>query len=289
MQILLNQHGLALGQCASLACLLEATAPKPGNVHRGADFEDLTYPDLIASGIAIAPELDRAGDRPLGETILAAVTATRRVVSTNTNLGITLLLAPLAAAARRTSLQDGVRHALCALTSEDARLVYKAIRLAKPGGLGKVQDADINEEPPASLIEAMRLAADRDLVARQYANGFAEVFNDVVSALREVLNRYSTLDAVVYAYLTVLAKHPDSLIARKCGPDTAHRASQHAAQIVATSEPGDEDWHRQLADFDFWLRSDGHRRNPGTTADLITAGLFVTLWEGALCLPISQF
>jgi triphosphoribosyl-dephospho-CoA synthase len=44
---------LGIGQCATLACFLEATAPKPGNVHRGADFDDLTYPDLIASAIMI--------------------------------------------------------------------------------------------------------------------------------------------------------------------------------------------------------------------------------------------
>ncbi|MEX2139468.1 MAG: triphosphoribosyl-dephospho-CoA synthase [Pirellulales bacterium] len=287
MHTLTNQHGLTLGQCASLACVLEATAPKPGNVHRGADFEDLTYPDLILSGIAIAREIERAPERPLGQTILAAVLATRRVVSTNTNLGITLLLAPLAAAATKP-LPDGVRRVLDALSAEDARLVYVAIRLAKPGGLGKVETADVAGEPPESLVVAMRLAAERDLVARQYANGFAEVFGDVVPALREAANRYPTLDAIVYAYLTVLAKHPDSLIARKCGPDTAHRASQQAAQILASAKPGDAEWHERLADFDFWLRSDGHRRNPGTTADLITAGLFVTLWEGSVHLPFAK-
>ena len=284
----MSVYGLTLGQCASLACLLEATAPKPGNVHRGADFEDLTYPDLIASGIAIAPEMDHAPQRPLGKTVLVAVQATRRFVSTNTNLGITLLLAPLAAAAQTEPLQDGVRRVLAALTPDDARLVYQAIRLAKPGGLGRVETADIADEPPANLVEAMCLAADRDLVARQYANGFTEVFDDVVPALREALDRYPALDAIVYAYLTVLAKYPDSLIARKCGPDIARHASQQAAQILATAQPGDGTWHDRVADFDFWLRSDGHRRNPGTTADLITAGLFVTLWEGSLRLPFTE-
>jgi triphosphoribosyl-dephospho-CoA synthase len=151
--------------------------------------------------------------------------------------------------------------------------------------LGKVENADIADEPPESLIEAMRLAADRDMVARQYANGFAEVFGTVVPTLCEAIKRYPVYQAIVYAYLRVLARHPDSLIARKCGADVARRASDHAAQIVGSSKPGDEDWHEQLGDFDFWLRSDGHRRNPGTTADLITAGLFVTLWEGTLKPP----
>lgn len=288
MQPPTNQLGLPVGQCATLACVLEATAPKPGNVHRGADFEDLSYTDLVLSGILIGPEMEHAVQRPLGETVLAAVQATRRVVATNSNLGMILLLAPLAAATRDVSLQVGLTGVLEALTRDDARLVYEAIRLAKPGGLGKVESADVAGEPPDSLVEAMRLAADRDLVARQYANGFAEVFGDVVPALRDAMKRYAVYPAIVYAYLQMLARHPDSLIARKCGADIAKRASDHASQIVASASPGDDDWHEQVADFDFWLRSDGHRRNPGTTADLITAGLFVILWDGTLRLPLAE-
>jgi triphosphoribosyl-dephospho-CoA synthase len=281
-----NQLGFTVGQCATLACVLEATAPKPGNVHRGADFEDLTYPDLVLSGIMIGSEMDQAGRRSLGETVLAATHATKRVVATNSNLGMVLLLAPLAAAATgEESPQIGVTRVLQGLTRDDARLVYEAIRLAKPGGLGKVETADVAGEAPDSLIDAMRLAADRDLVARQYANGFADVFGHVTAALREALGSFPVYPAIVYAYLQVLARHADSLIARKCGLETAQRASDQAAQIVASTKPGDDDWHEQLADFDFWLRSDGHRRNPGTTADLITAGLFVTLWEGSLNPP----
>jgi triphosphoribosyl-dephospho-CoA synthase len=279
--------GLSVGQCATFACVLEATAPKPGNVHRGADFEDLTYPDLIASGIAVGPAMESAAARSLGETVLAAVEATRRVVSTNSNLGMILLLAPLATATKYGALPVGARQVLNGLNADDARLVYEAIRLAMPGGLGTVKEADVSGDAPASLIEAMRLAADRDLVARQYADGFRDVFDDVVPAIRESLERFPLPDAIVHAYLVVMARHPDTLIARKCGREIAQRASDQAGEIVASASPGDQDWHEQLADFDFWLRADGHRRNPGTTADLITAGLFVTLWEGDLRPPFD--
>jgi triphosphoribosyl-dephospho-CoA synthase len=288
MQFVANQFGLTAGQCATLACVLEATAPKPGNVHRGADFEDLTYPDLVLSGIAIGPEMDSACKRPLGKTVLAAVQRTQRLVRGNSNLGMILLLAPLAAAATESCLENSVRHVLDSLTPDDARHVYQAIRLAKPGGLGKVEEADIAGDPPDHLIDAMRMAADRDLVARQYANGFQEVLQEVTPAIRDALRRFCVLDAIVYAYLKVLSNHPDSLIVRKCGPETASRASHHAAEILAAASPGDDHWHRAVADLDFWLRSDGHRRNPGTTADLITAGLFVTLWEGSLNLPLES-
>jgi triphosphoribosyl-dephospho-CoA synthase len=231
--------------------------------------------------------MDQARDRPLGDTILRAVEATGRLVRGNTNLGMILLLAPLAAAAESERLEEGVRDVLGSSTPDDAGKVYEAIRLARPGGLGTVETSDISGTPPDDLISAMRLAADRDLVARQYANGFHEVFHDAAPTLRDALARHSPMDAIVLAYLQVLGKHPDSLIARKCGRDTAKQASDRAAEILRVARPGDAQWHELVADFDFWLRSDGHRRNPGTTADLIAAALFVTLWEGSLRPPFD--
>ena len=71
---------LSIGQCASLACLLEVSAPKPGNVHRGADFEDMTYVDFVISAVAIAPAMEHACRRGVGRTVRAAIQATRTLV-----------------------------------------------------------------------------------------------------------------------------------------------------------------------------------------------------------------
>ncbi len=136
------QNRLAIGQCATLACFLEATAPKPGNVHRGADFDDLTYPDLILSAIVIGPVMENAPHRRLGETILDAVRATREAVGTNTNLGTILLIAPLATVPREHPLAQGVADVLGRLDAEDSRLVYEAIapglaRRYRSGGCGR--------------------------------------------------------------------------------------------------------------------------------------------------------
>ena len=108
----------------------------------------------------------------VGRAILESVEATRRlVVSNNTNLGMILLLAPMAACPDRGAAPlEGVAAVLENTTIEDASLVYRAIRLARPGGLGRAEDQDVADEPthhPES--QAMSLAADRDLVARQYA------------------------------------------------------------------------------------------------------------------------
>lgn len=274
---------LTIGQCTALACLLEATAPKPGNVHRGADFEDLTYTDLVAAGIAIAPEMDLASERSLGQTIFHAISATKRLVKTNANLGIVLLIAPLASVRRIDSLTAGVRSVIDSLTADDAQLVYQAIQLAQPGGLGKVEKADLAEPPPSDLVEAMKLASERDLVARQYVNGFQEVLQVVVPHLQAGMQRgWSINDTIVHVHLQMMSQYPDSLIARKCGLSVAQQAADHAAEILASGAPDDEAYHQGLADLDFWLRSDGHRRNPGTTADLVAAGLFALLRDGQL-------
>src|SRR3954449_3138992 len=84
---------------AQLACVLEVSAEKPGNITPSHDFHDTTYEDMVRSAIAVGPELARAGERGVGDTVLAAVQASRRAARSNTNLGIALLLAPLARAA----------------------------------------------------------------------------------------------------------------------------------------------------------------------------------------------
>ncbi len=276
-----------IGQCVALATLLEATAPKPGNVHRGADFEDVTYPEFVAAGIAIAPVLEDAAGRPVGATVLAAVEAARRVTPRNTHLGAILLLAPLAAVPRSEPLAAGVTAVLGRLSADDARDCYAAIRLAAPGGLGRVEQSDVESTAPSDLLAAMRLAADRDLVARQYAEDFRQVFECVVPWLSADLSAgLAPLDAIVHVHLQLMSQFPDSLIGRKCGAAVAQRSANLAATALNSGPPGSDAYYDALADLDFWLRSDGHRRNPGTTADLLAAGLFVLLREGIMNEPL---
>src|SRR5919199_4199316 len=135
------------GLYAQLACVWEATARTPGNVPRFRDFEDSSYLDFVLSAAAIAPVLTTACQRSVGETVLQCVRATRRVVRSNTNLGIVLLLAPLAAVPDGEDLRAGVERILAGLDVEDARLVYQAIRLARPGGLGRAEGQDVRDEP----------------------------------------------------------------------------------------------------------------------------------------------
>jgi triphosphoribosyl-dephospho-CoA synthase len=273
------------GLYAQVACIWEATARKPGNVHRFRDFEDTAYPDFLLSAAAIAPVMTTACQRRVGATVLEAVRATRRVVGSNTNLGIVLLLAPLAAVPPGEELRAGLGRVLAGLDVEDARLAYEAIRLAAPGGLGRAPEQDVRAEPTQSLREVMALAADRDLVARQYAGGFAEVFEAVPLLLAGLETTGSLEGAIVWAHLHLLSRHPDTLIARKRGRAEAEEAARRARAVLDAGWPGARAGRAALADFDAWLRAEGHQRNPGATADLITAVLFVALLEGSLPLP----
>ena len=269
---------------AQLACLLEASAPKPGNVTPTAGFHDARYEDYLASAIAIGPAIAAAGAQPLGATIRAAVAATSRWVPSNTNLGIVLLLAPLARAAMqpgpepfRTRLAD----VLAATTVLDAREAYAAIRLASPAGLGRAAEQDVASEPTVTLREAMALAAGRDAIAREYLTDFATTFEVGHPALRRA--RAAGLDwsdATLETYLTLLAAAPDTHVARKLGAAAAGDVQGRARTVLECGGVRTPAGRDAIAALDGDLRHPRNTRNPGATADLTAAALFVVLLEG---------
>jgi triphosphoribosyl-dephospho-CoA synthase len=265
------------------ACLLEVSAPKPGNVSRGRDFEDARFEDFLLSAAAIGPAFARAADVTVGEIALRAVQDTRRVVGTNTNLGIVLLLAPLARAAAGGSgeLRHRLSRVLADLTVDDARAVYAAIRLADPGGLGRAEAQDVRDEPTLTLREAMALAAERDTIAREYVTDYDVTFGIAVPALQQGrATGQPWSDAVQGAYLETLAQVPDTLIARKEGVAAARAVSGRARDVLGAGPAGSAERGRATDAFDAELSGPGHRRNPGATADVMAAALFVALAQG---------
>jgi triphosphoribosyl-dephospho-CoA synthase len=271
-------------RAAQLACVLEASAEKPGNITPSHDFDDTSYEDMLRSGIALGPELGRAGGRGVGETVLAAVRASRGAAGANTNLGIALLLAPLARAALLGGpLRERLREVLRALTVEDARDAYAAIRLAGAGGLDEPVDHDVRDEPRVTLREAMAAAAQRDTIAAEYVNDYAVTFELGLPALADALDDgLRPRDATVELALRLLAAVPDTLIARKRGDETAGRVSAGAREVLTAGAVRSARGRTALAEFDASLRREGNALNPGTTADLVTAVVFVALLEGML-------
>ena len=260
---------------------MEVLSPKPGNVSPGSEFANASVTDFLKSAHAIAPMLATASERSLGATVLEAIRATRNVVNHNTNLGIVLLLAPLAAVPRDQSLKSGISVVLNSTTVEDSRLVYEAIRTAQPSGLGEAGEQDLNDEPTLNLLECMKLAADRDLIAAQYVSGFHDVLTTGQNYLLECSQKtVSQPQQISMLAVRLLAEFGDSLIARKCGVEMSNVVREKARSLLDSGWPMQHDTAIQFAAFDAFLRGDGNRRNPGTTADLVAAILFAALREG---------
>ena len=275
--------GEEIAAAAQLACLLEVSAPKPGNVSPERHFHDTRYEDFLASAVAIGPALARAGERPLGATIREAVEATARWTRSNTNLGIVLLLAPLARAAARSGggLRSRVAAVLAETTVADAADAYAAIRRARPGGLGAASAEDVSAPPTVTLREAMALAAERDAVAREYVTDFGLTFGVGAPALAEARGRgLGWSDATVECFLGLLGAVPDTHVARKLGGAEAERLSARAREVVAAGGTARPEGRAALAAFDAELRDARNTRNPGTTADLTCAALLVVILEG---------
>jgi triphosphoribosyl-dephospho-CoA synthase len=262
-----------IAQAYEAACLAELEALKPGNVHVFAAGHRMSVKDFRRSAAVSAPHLAEPGAR-VGKRVSAAIRATIEAVGQNTNLGIVLLCAPIAAAAERGGeIRVDLDEVLGTLTVEDARQVYAAIRLANPAGLGQAAQHDVSAEPEVDLRTAMGEAADYDRIARAYVSSFDDLFAVGIPALNEARSRRLAEPWTTTAvYLAYLAAFPDSHILRKFGAETAEVVRLQAAILVGTVQRTPDDV-REFLDFDLSLKSRG--LNPGTTADFTVATLFL--------------
>jgi triphosphoribosyl-dephospho-CoA synthase len=178
-------------------------------------------------------------------------------------------------------LRTAVGHTLQSTTVEDARDVYAAIRLAAPGGLGRAEAQDVAGEPTMTLLEVMRLAADRDGIAREYATGFEVTFGSGVPALgRARRDGLSWDDAIVETFLTLAAASPDTHVTRRAGAEAARDVSARAAAALAAGGVRSDGGRRAIDEMDTALRDPRNSANPGTVADLTAAAIFVMLLTG---------
>ncbi len=267
----------SLADALQWACRLDVLAAKPGNVSLESPGHGMCAEDFLASAEAIAEPMSALG-RKVGRRIVEAVEATWSRVGMNTNLGIVLLAAPLAEAALSAapgeSLQSAVQRVLSGLDAEDAAQAFHAIVRANPAGLGHVGGFDVRQAAPASLLEAMREAAPRDSIARQYANDFRDVFEFGMPFFRSASERLvSDERATVACFLGWLGRFPDTHIARKRGLEAARVVSHEALLLeekwieAENTSAGDA----LLREWDASLKARG--LNPGTSADLTVASL----------------
>jgi len=273
-----------------VACELDVAVRKPGNVSRLSAGHGMHAELFSASARASVGPLFRPG-ASVGERIEAAVAATVAVAGCNTNLGIVLLCAPIARAIELhpeaddpARLRAAIEHVLADLDLDDAGAAYRAIALASPGGLGSAPAQDVHDTPSIDLRAAMTLAAERDSIARQYRDGYAELFDLGLLPLPSGLPGLSVghggsmlpavIEHVQRVYLSFLAQRPDSHIVRKHGAALAHSVMRSAQPWQARAQAGEHlDADPGFANWDLELKANG--LNPGTSADLTVAALFV--------------
>lgn len=280
-----------IAKMAQIASALEVSGyPKPGNVHRTRDYEDMVFEDFIISGIVIGDAVREACsevdiENPLlGKYILQAVAETDKWINNNTNLGIVMMITPIAAAAAISSSFDEIREnvkLLMANTSvDDACDLYDAINIADAGGMGNQDEYDVasgdakNElrENKQTMYDVLKISAPWDMLAREMTSDMPAVFEIGYPAYHKLAQEKSKNDSCILTFLTILSQVPDTLISRKYGADEAIKISMMTRDLLNLKD--EPDFKDKLKEFDEFLFK--NKYNPGTTADLTAASIFVS-------------
>jgi len=307
------------GTFVAAACLLEASSVKAGNVHPQASFDNMDYGHFRLSAEVTGKTIDglfskaldtRSKAPSVGDCIYEMTQATSQQVGVNTNLGTLILLGPLLVATHKLDsnfidykdLQQSVSSVLATLNRTDSEAIYKSIQIANPGGLGTSNQMDALKEPPASILDAMSFAQQKDDVAKQWVSDYEAVFS-LAMRLRELVDGQKQespdwLEAISLAQIEYLASNVDSLIVRKNNNELAVEVRRRAEELIslrsstllsstllssASLKSDLLEYQQQWNEFDDFLRADGNRRNPGTTADLLAAACYVSLVCEASC------
>jgi triphosphoribosyl-dephospho-CoA synthase len=257
---------------AQLAMMLEVTAfPKPGNVDRCHDYESTRLEHFLASVIFARPALEEAAQASggIGRCFARAVELTSTHSGGNTHFGAFILLIPLV-------MGDGIEGATRLIRETDvgdAVEFYRAFRSVPVRVLDR-DELDIND--PAvldelqsrnmTLYDVMSHSAPRDMVAREWVNGFS-LTRTGADLLRDLGDGR---DSIVRMFIYLLASEPDTFVAKKHGMKTAVRTMEQAREVI--------DGTIDLSAFDDECIAAGI--NPGSTADITIAAIYCALGEG---------
>jgi|SaaInlStandDraft_7_1057024.scaffolds.fasta_scaffold72031_2 triphosphoribosyl-dephospho-CoA synthase len=257
----------------------EISALKPGNVSQYADGHGMSFSDFVVSADVTTPILCNE-TLCVGEKVFYSVEATKNKVGCNTNLGMILLFSPLIKSyeskSNKVFLQSDLEYVLKHLTNVDAELVYQAISLANPGGLGRLEQHDVNNSPDISLLEAMTEAADRDLIAKQYISNYEDVYKLGLNCLSEFDKRWNSVEwATVACYLTYMASFPDSHIRRKFGDEIARQVQKRAVSVMEQFKNNNNPAKSKSSLLEYDKELKDSNINPGTSADLTAASLLL--------------
>lgn len=272
-------------QQAELALLLEvATTPKPGNVDRRHDHDDLRFEHFLTGAVGASEGLEDLADPdgpPIGVAFEHAVAGMSEQSGGNTQFGGLLLLAPLVRAAGLDRLMpDGATTIAERTGTEDAAGFYRAFEHVDVAVADPPEDMDALDvcrgsdalpeirDRNLSLYDVLASSADHDGIAREWTNGFERTFD----AAERLMNRDGPiLDRAADVFLEALAAEPDTFVAINHGEGTAADVRERA-EAAQKGRLDPETLAEELL---------AEEINPGTTADILASGLFVALEQGA--------
>jgi triphosphoribosyl-dephospho-CoA synthase len=300
-----------ISRCLELAILYEVSGyPKPGNVHRTADFPKTTFEHYLASAVAIASSFRRAAEQGIrvsegeidpSEVGIGSVIkdAVNRMLGSqnggNTVLGAIILLAPIAVAAGMTKvfslprLRKKIKVIVESTTPEDAVAVYDAIAFVNPGGLNKVPELDVKDpksrkkilDEGVTLLDTFKIASSYDSITSEWVNNYPITFDLGYPYFVKQLEETGDINtATVHAFMKILSEVPDTFISRKVGQSKAESISAEAKEVLkqgGLTTP----WGRNLLlKLDRSLRDPANDLSPGTTADITEAVLALSNLNG---------
>ncbi|MFC3958416.1 triphosphoribosyl-dephospho-CoA synthase [Halovivax cerinus] len=274
---------------AQLALLLEvAGTPKPGNVDRERDLSALRFEHFLAGAVGSRTGLDmaEAGD-PVGAAFERSVAGMATQEGGNTQFGSLLLLVPLVSAAAAELTPERCDDVVSETTVADAEAFYRAfdhVSVAVDDPPADAAALDVRRGSDAipavrerglDLQSVLELGVPGDDVAREWVTGFERSF---AAADRLGDRSGPVVDRTAAVYLSLLAERPDTLVVTRHGESVAADVRERASTLaerdaVVTDRPA-------VTTFADDLVAEGI--NPGTTADLVAAGLFIALERGTI-------
>lgn len=286
-----------IANLAQLAAILEVSTEKPGNVTPTHNFPDTTYEDFLFGSISIAPAIKnaalngfRAGggeislkEINIGKNIKTAILDVKKFHSGgNTHLGMLMLFVPIASAAGlcisygsefSQTLRKNIQKILENSTIDDSLALYSAINASDAGGL-----TDQLKKPKVPFHNLMEISSQRDRIADELTNGMKITFEIAVPTLDHIYQETRDLrKAILQTYLVLLSEFPDTLIAKKASSEKAEDVLKEAQKVLEKGGIFTKVGRSAIAELDKNLRKEGNKLNLGTTADLVTAALFVWL------------
>jgi len=278
-----------IARSAVLAMALEVSGtPKPGNIDRDHDYVGTKYEDFIASAIGVYPVMEKAcSTGGIGSLILeASGESVRWQGGGNTHFGAYILLFPLIKAAMRGPvelLKENAIEIVKESTIQDAVDFYRAFSMVevrmkdkealtsgeKELDVGNDSSLEELDRRGITLYDILQISAKNDMVAREWVEGFRRSF----MAAEKIASKRKTgtmNDATVLSYLELISEEPDTFIAKKYDLDKALYVQGLAVDVLERRMTLNELSHRLYVE----------KINPGSTADIVIAGIFIALLYG---------